>query len=99
MHIYGSSPRPIDRLPSATGGTTYASANHVTDAEMRRAGADVEAARSTALSALKNDRFGMMLSRISDPATSGALMTMRPAEGSASAGLDSVLSSYAENDE
>lgn len=99
MHIYGSLPRSIDRVPSVAGGSTYASANHVTTDETRHAGGDVEAARDAALSALKNDRFGVMLSKISEPAASGALMTMKREAGSAGADFNSVLSSYAENSE
>jgi hypothetical protein len=99
MNIYGSLPRLPDKLPSATGGSTYASANHVTADEVRRGGGDVDAARNTALSALKNDRFGMMLKQISEPAVSGTLMTMKRDAGSAGADFTSVLSSYAENSE
>jgi hypothetical protein len=97
MNIHGSLPRLADRLPSATGGSTYASANHVTTDEIRRDAGDVDAARNTALSALRNDRFGTMLRQISEPAVSGALMTMKRDTDGASAGFNSVLSSYAEN--
>jgi hypothetical protein len=97
MNIHGSLPRLADRLPSATGGSTYASANHVTTDEIRRGAGDVDAARNTALSALRNDRFGTMLKQISEPAVSGTLMTMKRDDGSAGADFNSVLSSYAEN--
>ena len=62
-------------------------------------GGDVEAAREAALSALRNDRFGMMLAKISEPAASGALMTMTREAGSAATDFGSALSSYAENSE
>jgi hypothetical protein len=97
MNIHGSLPRLPDKLPSATGGSTYASANHVTTDEVRRGAGDVDAARNTALSALRNDRFGTMLKQISEPAVSGTLMTMKRDDGSAGADFNSVLSSYAEN--
>ncbi len=103
MHIYGSLPRSIDRISSLAGGATYASANHVRADEARRSGvdsaADVDSARRTALSALRNDRFGTMLATISEPAASGALMTMKRDAGSAGTDFSSVLSSYAENGE
>lgn len=99
MNIHGSLPRLADRLSSATGGSTYASANHVTADEVRRGASDVDAARDTALSALRNDRFGTMLEQISEPAVSGALMTMKRDDGSAGTDFNSVLSSYAENGE
>lgn len=65
--------------------------------EARRIMDDVDAARNTAKSALNNDRFRVMLEQISDPQSSGALMTMR----SDAAGTDfkSAQSSYAENSE
>jgi hypothetical protein len=86
-------------MPSAIGGSTYASANHVRADEVRHGGGDVETARDTALSALRNDRFGTMLEKISEPAASGTLMTMKREAGSAGADFNSVLSSYAENGE
>ena len=97
MNVHGSLPRLVDRLPSATGGSTHASANHVTADEVRRGTGDVDAARNTALSALRNDRFGTMLRQISEPAVSGALMTMKRDADSAGADFNSVLSSYTEN--
>ncbi|MDX8459730.1 hypothetical protein [Mesorhizobium humile] len=45
-------------------------------AESARIRSDVDAARNTALSALNNDRFRVMLEQITDPGASGALMTM-----------------------
>lgn len=99
MNIHGSLPRLADRLPSATGGPTYASANHVTTNEVRRGAGDVDAARDTALSALRNDRFSTMLKQISEPAVSGTLMAMKRDADGAGADFNSVLSSYAENSE
>jgi hypothetical protein len=54
----------------------------------------VQAARQTALSALTNERFGLMLERISDPRSSEALMLMSQSASQASDA--SVFSSYAE---
>ncbi len=97
MHIDGSLPRSIDRVSSPAHGATYASANHVRADETRRAGSDVDAAHSTALSALKNERFGLMLAKISEPGAGGALMTMKRESDAAGADFNSVASSYAEN--
>lgn len=99
MQIYGSLPSSMDRPAAAGSGATYASANHVTSDETKHAGGDVQAARDAALSALRNDRFGMMLSKISEPAASGALVTMARDDGNAAADFKTVLSSYAENGE
>lgn len=67
----------------------------VPSAESMRIGNDVAAARDTALSALHNDRFRIMLEQISDPRSSGALMTM----GGQGTGtdIDTALSRYTEN--
>ncbi|WP_245420399.1 MULTISPECIES: hypothetical protein [unclassified Mesorhizobium] len=67
-------------------------------AESARLSYDVDAARKTALSALNNDRFRVMLEQITDPRASGALLTMG---GDSSAGTDfnTALSRYAENSE
>ncbi|WP_457154951.1 hypothetical protein [Mesorhizobium sp. P5_C1] len=69
-------------------------------AESRRISDDVAQARNTAISALNNDRFRVMLEQISDPTASGALMTMR-GDTAAGAGTDfkSAQSSYADNSE
>lgn len=95
MNIHGSLPHLPDRLSSPTGGSTYASANRVTADEVRRSTGDVDAARNTALSALRNDRFGSMLQQISQPAVSGALITMK--RDDAGADFNSALASYTEN--
>jgi hypothetical protein len=99
VHIDGSLPRSTASASRATDGATYASANQVRADEARRAGSAVEAAHSTALSALKNERFGLMLAKISEPAAAGALMTMQRESDSASADFNSVVASYAENGE
>lgn len=65
-------------------------------AESRRIGDDVAQARHTAMSALTNDRFRIMLEQITDPVSSGALMTMR---GDNVVDLKSAQSSYADNSE
>ena len=69
-------------------------------AESARIRNDVDAARNTALSALHNDRFRVMLEQISDPRASGALMTLST-DSSSGGGTDlnTALSRYAENSE
>lgn len=57
---------------------------------------NVAQARHTALSALTNDRFRIMLEQITDPSASGALMTMR---GDNVVDFKSAQSSYADNSE
>ncbi|MBZ9975014.1 MULTISPECIES: hypothetical protein [unclassified Mesorhizobium] len=57
---------------------------------------DVAQARHTAMSALTNDRFRVMLEQISDPSASGALATMR---GDNVVDFQSAQSSYADNSE
>jgi hypothetical protein len=99
VHIDGSLPRSIDRASFTADGATYASANHVRADEVRHTGGDVDAAHSTALSALKNDRFRLMLAKISEPAAGGALMTMKREGDIAGADFNSVVSSYTENGE
>lgn len=64
--------------------------------ESRRISDDVAQARHTALSALTNDRFRIMLEQITDPSASGALMTMR---GDNVVDFKSAQSSYADNSE
>jgi hypothetical protein len=61
--------------------------------------ADIENARSTALSALHNDRFRSMLAQIGDPGLGDALMRMRPAEDGGQAALGTVQARYAESGE
>ncbi len=68
-------------------------------AEQAARKADIENARSTALSALHNDRFSSMLAQIGDPAFGDALMRIRPAESGANATLPTVQARYAENGE
>lgn len=64
--------------------------------ESRRISDDVAQARHSALSALTNDRFRIMLEQITDPSASGALMTMR---GDNVVDFKSAQSSYADNSE
>lgn len=61
--------------------------------------ADIENARSTALSALHNDRFRSMLAQLGDPGLGDALMRMRPAEDGGQAALRTVQARYAESSE
>lgn len=99
LNIDGSSGM-VGKVASPTGGMSHALASEAKPSVAKHHASDVEAARSTALSALKNDRFGTMLAQIFDPVTSGALVTMQP-EADSGTGVDfkSVLSSYAENGE
>lgn len=102
MHIYSSMSRITDRMASV--GSTYAAANGPgplttgsasSAAGGRQTGSDVETARHAALSALRNDRFGTMLEKISDPGSSGNLALM--GQGATGSDVRSALSSYAEN--
>lgn len=65
-------------------------------AESARIRSEVDAARNTALSALNNDRFRVMLEQITDPGVSGALMTMG-ADGQNVVDFNTALSRYAES--
>ena len=81
-------------------GNLQARAPSAPSAESARIRNDVDAARNTALSALNNDRFRVMLEQISDPHASGALMAMgADGNNSAATDLDTALSRYAENSE
>ncbi len=68
-------------------------------AETSRMRNDVAAARHTAMSALNNDRFRVMLEQITGPGASDALVTMQAGAGPASTDFNSALSRYAENSE
>lgn len=83
-----ASPTPTARGISA--------ASSAPSEETRRIRDDVAAARNTAISALNNDRFRVMLEQITDPSASGALMTMRSDAGT---DFKSAQSSYADNSE
>lgn len=61
--------------------------------------ADIENARSTALSALRNDRFRSMLTQIGTSKLGDVLMRMPSTENGAQAGLPTVRARYAENSE
>ncbi len=65
-------------------------------AESARIRNDVDAARNTALSALNNDRFRVMLEQISDPGASGALATMK-SDSQNVVDFNTAQSRYAEN--
>lgn len=90
MHITGN--------VASTAGNLQARAPSAPSAESARIRNDVDAARNTALSALNNDRFRVMLEQISDPRASSTLMTMS-ADSNNNAGTDfnTALSRYDEN--
>ena len=83
---------------ASTAGNLQARAPSAPSAESARIRNDVDAARNTALSALNNDRFRVMLEQISDPRASSTLMTMS-ADSNNNAGTDfnTALSRYDEN--
>ncbi|PBB25769.1 MULTISPECIES: hypothetical protein [unclassified Mesorhizobium] len=82
---------PAREIPAQT-----STASPGPSAESKRISDDVAQARHTAMSALTNDRFSAMLEQITDPASSGALMTMR---GDNAVDFKSAQSSYADNSE
>ena len=81
---------------NAAAGSAPARGPSAPSAESARIRNDVDAARNTALSALNNDRFRVMLEQISDPGASGALMTMG-ADSQNVVDFNTALSRYAEN--
>ncbi|RWG53783.1 MAG: hypothetical protein EOQ64_22870 [Mesorhizobium sp.] len=92
MHITGN--------VTPTAGNLQTRAPSAPSAESARIRNNIDAARDTALSALNNDRFRVMLEQISDPRASGALMTMgADSKNSAATDLGTALSRYAENSE
>lgn len=102
MHIFGSTPRLVDRSQWRAG-STYESANqvgsHPADSTLSRIGAGgTDAARSAAIHALRREGFGPGAVSISDPRASDAMMQMRPGEGVRS-DYASVLAAYGENSE
>ena len=60
---------------------------------------DVAAARTTAMSALNNDRFRVMLEQIGNPQSSDTLMTMGGKGDSNVSDFKTAMSRYAENSE
>ena len=82
---------------NSTAASTPVRRETVPSAESTRIRSDVDAARNTALSALNNDRFRVMLEQISDPRASGTLMTMGSNRTSAGTDLNTAVSRYAEN--
>ena len=99
MRIPNSVSRAIDTPTSDYRAATYALANNVRADEVRSIGSSFEAIRDTALSALRNDRFGLMLAKITEPGPSGALITLNRDPDTASTDFGSAASRYAENSE
>ena len=94
MHI------SINGNVTQTASSAPARESSAASAEATRIRNDVDSARKTALSALNNDRFRVMLEQISDPRASGALMTMgSDTQNGAGTDLNTALSRYAENSE
>ncbi len=67
--------------------------------ESERISNDVAQARHTAMSALNNDRFRVMLEQIGNPQSSDTLMTMGANSDSNVSDFKTALSRYAENSE
>lgn len=82
---------------NSTAASTPVRRETVPSSESTRIRSDVDAARNTALSALNNDRFRVMLEQISDPRASGTLMTMGSDRNGVGTDLNTALSRYAEN--
>ena len=79
---------------NATAANAPVRGSSAASAESARIRNDVDAARNTALSALNNDRFRVMLEQITDPGASGALATMNSENV---VDFNTALSRYAEN--
>ncbi|MBA1139280.1 hypothetical protein H0241_03265 [Mesorhizobium sp. CCANP35] len=78
---------------------TQVSGSTALSPESRRIMDDVDAARNTAMSALTNDRFRVMLEQIGNPQSSGDLVTMGGNADSTVLDFKTALSRYAENSE
>jgi hypothetical protein len=89
----------VHSMPARGTPAAGSTASPVPSAESRRIKDDVDAARHTAMSALNNDRFRVMLEQISNPQSSGALMTMGGDSNGAATDFRSAQSRYAENSE
>jgi hypothetical protein len=76
-----------------------AQASETLSPESKRIMDNVDAARNTAMSALTNDRFRVMLEQISNPQSSGDLVTMGGTSDSTVLDFKTALSRYAENSE
>jgi len=87
----------ITTIGNATAANATVREPSAPSAESARIRNDVDAARNTALSALNNDRFRVMLEQITDPGASGALMTMGADGQNGAVDLNTALSHYAEN--
>jgi hypothetical protein len=81
--------------PTASGSPASAAGSESRDLAARKA--DIENARSTALSALHNDRFRSMLAQIGSPGLSDALVNLRPAASGADTAFSTVKARYAES--
>jgi hypothetical protein len=94
----GRSPHVADTAPAPSPGdaATAAANRPALSPETVRHEQSVSSARDTALSALRNERFGSMLEKISDPRASDTMMQMQRNDG---AGMDraSVFAAYGEN--
>ncbi|TRD00628.1 hypothetical protein FJV76_18055 [Mesorhizobium sp. WSM4303] len=78
---------------------TQASGSAALSPESRRISDDVAQARNTAMSALNNDRFRVMLEQIGNPQSSGDLVTMAGNGDSNAQDFRTAQSRYAENSE
>ena len=89
----------IMNIGNATPAVRTAQASGTLSPESRRIMDDVDAARNTAMSALTNDRFRIMLEQIGNPQSSGDLATMGGGQNTAVTDVNTALSRYAENSE
>jgi hypothetical protein len=89
MNIGNTTP-PVRHTPLGSAGLSP---------ESKRISDDVAQARNTAISALTNDRFRVMLEQIGNPQSSDALMTMGANGDGNAQDLKTALSRYAENSE
>lgn len=78
---------------------TQVSGSTALSPESRRIMDDVDAARNTAMSALTNDRFRVMLEQIGNPQSSGDLVTMGNGQNAAGTDVKTAQSRYTENSE
>lgn len=90
--VHRRNPDGHPQAPAATVGPNPARATVPGSESIRE---DIASARSTALSALRNERFGSMLRQITDPDASGSVALMRN-EG-ATVDNRTAVARYAEN--
>lgn len=95
----GRSPHVADKAPAPSPGdaATAAASRPALSPETVRHEQSVSSARDTALSALRNERFGSMLRQLTDPGASASVALMRN-EG-ATVDTRTALSRYAENND